>query len=229
LTNFQDVRAGFGLAFASISPTIAGALALPLFASRRRAGPWFIVGMILLGVYSLALIGAQGVKDFLGLMNLTSQGQWYGMNQTYMYNLLGLLLRSFPGPDLLAAQPIAWGAAIFSMFCMVGFWWNKRQDLRVEHIGIAVALSVFTSPHLHIHGISYLLLSLLAFMIILWERKQNAMAILFVPVLSTLMLLASLLRSGWNYPITYMLMLILGVSLLLNLKLGVRTAYSPLE
>ena len=42
----KEIQAGLGLMFAALSPTIAGALALPLLASRRRAGLWFIVNML---------------------------------------------------------------------------------------------------------------------------------------------------------------------------------------
>jgi hypothetical protein len=214
----HELQAGFGLALASLSPTIAGALGLPLLALRRRAAGWFVLGLLLLAVCSLLLVGVQGAKDFLGLLRLSSQGGGYGLNQLQMYNLLGLLLRNAPGLNPGTARGIAWGAALLSVAGLCMLWWKMRQSLGIELIGIAVILGVFTSPHLHVHGLSYLLLPALGLMIILWERGRRFAALLFLPLTSTLMLLFAFFVQGWSRPVAYLLMMILLIGLIINLQ-----------
>jgi hypothetical protein len=114
------------------------------------------------------------------LLRLSSQGGGYGLNQLQMYNLLGLLLRNAPGLNPGTARGIAWGAALLSVAGLCMLWWKMRQSLGIELIGIAVILGVFTSPHLHVHGLSYLLLPALGLMIILWERGRRFAALLFL-------------------------------------------------
>ncbi|MBK8616898.1 MAG: DUF2029 domain-containing protein [Anaerolineales bacterium] len=154
----REISAGLGLAFATLSPTIAGALVLPMFASRRRASLWFITGMIGLAVYSLALIGIQGIMEFISTLQTSSQGLNYGINWSSMYNLLGLLLRAFPNLNVETIHAVAWAATVVSIVGMCIFWWNQKNQLGIQHIGIAVVLGTFTAPHLHLHGLSYLLL-----------------------------------------------------------------------
>lgn len=207
----DEIRAGIGLALTSLSPLIAGALGLPLLATRRKAGAWFIAAMILLGLYSLALIGFEGGMDFIGLMRLSSQGEGYGLNQSAMYNLLGFLLRNFPSLSGRGTGFISWMTFIISIIFMTILWWNKRERLQVEHIGIAVVLSVFTLPHLHAHGLSYLLLPLLGAVTIFYKRGFRSAAQVFMPVISTLLLFSTFMTPSMNYASYYLLMLGLAV------------------
>jgi hypothetical protein len=202
----NEIRAGMGLALVSLSPLIAGALGIPLLVTRRKAGLWFILAMFLLSLYSLALIGLQGVQDFAGLMRLSSQGEGYGLNQVSMYNLLGLLLRAFPNLSMDTVRSAAWAATILSILAMCIFWWNKKNQLGIRHIGIAVVLGTFTAPHLHLHGLSYLLLPLLGVTLILYERGYKEVALVLTPALSSILIIIMLLLPNWNQTAYYLLM-----------------------
>ncbi len=217
LLNKKEASAGFGLALASLSPLIVGALGLPFLVVRRKASFWFIVASLLFLIYSLLLIGFQGGRDFLNLMAISSQGEGFGLNQSSMYNLLGLLLRSFPNVSAAVLRLISWGAFSAVIIFLVIFWWNKRDMLRIEHVGIAVSLAVFTLPHLHIHGLSYLLLPVLSVMGILWNIGRKTLALSFLPLTSSLMLMSTLLGLSLEYIIAYLFMLVLAVCLSLNL------------
>jgi hypothetical protein len=218
LVEKREVRAGFGLALASLSPLIVAALGPPLLAARRKAGLWFILSMGLLGLYSLALIGLQGGRDFVSLMGLSSQGEGYGLNQPKMYNLLGLLLRSLPASSVELSRLISWAAFGLSIILLVILWWNRRENLKIEHVGIAVVISVFTLPHLHAHALSYLLLPLLASITLLHERGHQTLAMLLIPLTSTLALLSIFMDSEINFAVYYALMLALIVGLSLSLR-----------
>jgi hypothetical protein len=210
----REARAGIGLALTSLSPLIAGALGLPLLVTRRKASLWFVLAMLVLMIYSLTLIGFQGVKDFIGLLRLSSQGEGYGLNQASMYNLLGFLIRSFPSVNIDKIRSIAWAASILSILAMCIYWWNKQERLNIKHICMAVVLATFTAPHLHLHGLSYLLLPLLGITIMLYDQGRKEIALLLIPITSTILLLILFLASGWNFAIYYLLMLFMFIALI---------------
>ncbi|MBL8099148.1 MAG: DUF2029 domain-containing protein [Anaerolineales bacterium] len=205
LLNAKEIKAGFGLALATLSPTIAGALVLPLFASRRRAGIWFVIGMLLLTLHAFLLLGLQGIKDFIYLLGINSEAQVYGLDWSKMYNLFGLLIRSFPNGNEELIRNIVWSVAGLSILIMCIWWWKK--DITVKHISIAVLLGTFTAPHLYLHGLSYLLLPLLGIMVLLYEARKQTIALLLVPIISTCLIIILLLIPIWDFNIYYLLML----------------------
>ena len=210
----EEISAGLGLALATLSPTIAGALALPLLASRRRTGWWFIAVSLGLAIYSLLLVGVQGLGDLLDLLRLSSQGRYYGFDWPGMYNFLGLLVRAFPKLNLETARLIAWAVVFISISGMCFYWWNRREQINGRHIGIAVTLATFTSPHLNLHGLSFLLLPALGLMVILWERGWKNSALCLLPMMSGLMLISTLFGASLDHPAGYMLMLVLMAGLI---------------
>ena len=227
LLGADDAWSGIGLALASLSPLISGALGLPLLASRKKAGLWFVAAISGLGLYSLSLIGAQGGKDFLGLMRLSSQGEGFGLNRSAMYNLLGFLLRTFPSLGAREASLISWAAFGISIIVVIVLWWNKRENLRVEHIGIAVVLAVFSLPHLHAHGLSYLLLPLFGAATIFYKRDFKSLAQVLMPVVSMLLLVSTFMSASVNYAAYYLLMLVLADGMGLSL-MGPERRTSPI-
>ena len=220
LKSRQDIRAGLGLAWATLSPTIAGALGLITLASRRRAAVWFIVGSLVLGLYSLALVGWKGSLDFISLLRLSSSSDQFGLNPTVMYNFLGLLMRLFPGLTLSAARQAAWIFYIAFIASMCLWWWRNGSRLRVEHMGIALLGVVFLSPHLHIHSLSYLLIPLLGVGMV-WFRRGGLLGSLsvgLIPLSSISILLASLSGGGMVYYVVYGWMVFLVGCLVENLR-----------
>ena len=207
LLEAREIRAGVGLALASLSPLIAVALGFPLLITRRKASVWFILAIFVLMLYSLALIGIQGGKDFVGLMRLSSQGGDYGLNQFAMYNLLGLLIRTFPSLSIDKVHSIIWIAYAVFILAMCVLWWNKRDYLTIKHISIAVVLGTFTSPHLHLHGLSFLLLPLLGMVVILHDRGNTSFALILIPAVSSLLVIIMFLIPAWNFAAYYLLML----------------------
>lgn len=216
----NDISAGLGLALATLSPTIAGALALPLLAARRRAGLWFLAGMAGLAAYSLWLVGVQGIEGFIRLLGISSQAQSYGFNRSGMYNLLGILTRNVPLLDPELVRRIVWGAAFLSILTLCIWWWKQREHLGIRHIGIAALVVTFTSPHLNLHALSVLLLPMLALMTILWDRGHRTSALLFIPVVSTALMLIFIVAPDFSYAASYALMAVLAYGLYSNLSPG---------
>lgn len=207
LLNGQDKKAGAGLALASLSPLVPFVLSIPMMLSRWKAGAWFVVSMIGLAVYSLLMIGFEGGRQFIDLMLLSSQGEGYGLNQTRMYNLLGLLLRGLPDSFHDTARLTSW--IFFALVILVSSWfWHRHRDtLRIEHIALTVLVSTFALPHLHIHGLSYLLIPALAHGLLVYEKGRVVEALCFLPVFSVIMLIASFVAPPFlNYGLYYFFM-----------------------
>lgn len=210
----DEISAGFGLAFATLSPPIAGALALPLLASRRRAGIWFIVGSLGLAVYSFLLVGVQGIRDLAGLLFVSSQGSYYGFNWFAMYNLLGTLVRAFPNVSMDAIRSIVWIATFLSILVMCVYWWAKRGGLDVKHIGITTVAGIFTAPHLHFHGLSFLLLPLISMITMLHFRGNKSTALVLIPVISSIQVIILFLLPDLSYASAFLLMLAMLIGLI---------------
>jgi hypothetical protein len=205
----KEMRSGFGLALSTLSPPIAGALSLPLIASRRKAAGWFCLAFSILAVISLALVGLKGARDYLQLLLISSQGQGYALNPSKMFNFLGWMLRSFPTLSLSLVHGLTWSAVIASLIASIWLWWGKRNRIRAEHIGLVVVLATFTSPHLHLHSVSFLLLPLLVVSTNLWKQNSRLgqlTALLLVPFCSLFMEASNLAGEQGLYTLTYLLM-----------------------
>lgn len=209
----KEMVSGFGLALATLIPQIAGALALPTISSGRRSGLWFCVMFFLFALYSLILIGFTGVIDFLHLLLISSQGQGYALNQSEMINLIGLMLRSFPTLNVDTIHKIVWTVTILSIISVTWLWWRQRDKIGVEHIGLAVVLATFTSPHLHSHSLSFLLIPLIGVAMHFWRngrRLEQLAAVLLIPLTSLIMEASTLAGDTGFYASAYVLMAALG-------------------
>ena len=205
----KEMQSGFGLALSTLSPPIAGALALPTLTSRHRAGLWFCVAFFVLSLLSLGLVGFKGAIDFLHLLLVSSQGQGYALNPSKMFNFLGLMLRSFPTLNLDLVHTLAWIVTILSLLVTGWLWWKKGNQLSADHIGLLVVLALFTSPHLHSHSLSILLLPLLGVSIYLWKcdnRLAQIAAVTLIPICSLGMEASNIAGESGLYAFTYLLM-----------------------
>lgn len=210
----RERLAGAALALVLLKPQLGLALALPLLASRNRAAWWFCVTSALLGLYSLLLVGWGGALDLIGLMRLSADGRGYGTNQQAMYNFLGLLVRGAPGLDAAALSALKWAMYLLAIGVLCWLWWGKRQDLTLEHIGVAVVLCVFASPHLHLHDLSLLLLPALGAIVRLAQRDaRRGLALALLPAASLLLFASDLITAPLHYVAGYALTLGLGAAL----------------
>jgi hypothetical protein len=205
----RDLLSGFGLALSTLSPPLGGALALPSITSGRRAGRWFCLAFVLLSLFSLSLVGFKGAIDFFHLFLLSSQGQGYALNQDKMFNFLGLMLRSFPTLNLDLVHTLSWGVTLLSLMATGWFWWKFRAQIKAEHIGLVVVIALFSSPHLHSHSLSMLLLPLLGLSVYLWKsssRLAQIAAVTLIPICSLCMEASNIAGETGFFAFTYFLM-----------------------
>jgi len=209
----RDWLAGLGLALTSVRPQVTVLLAVPFLFRRQKVFGWFCVGAGVLGGLSLIVVGVDGIRGFLNLLLVSAGGEWYGMKEPLMVNLVGLLWRVAPG---LGGNSIHWiGWAVYGLtlagLCVL---WARSRDITEKQIGLAIVLTIFAVPHLHYHDLTLLIVALVAVLLVLvrsgFLRAQTAA---LVPLGLSLVLLFSNFVDVLKYNFPYLVMLLLVLTL----------------
>lgn len=187
LTRHQDFLGGFVLSLGVVKPQLVLVLAIPLLFSRLRGFFGFCLGVVVLVLFSLALVGVEGLKGILALTALMSKIQGFGVWPEGMYNITGILARA--GLNHFWSWPIF----VFGIVSVCFLWRRKGVSLSTFSIGIIVSL--FTAPHVHLWDLSLLIIPLLSL-----HPLAPAIGSLFV---------VSFFPFGLTYWATYTMMLIL--------------------
>lgn len=158
----DDRLAGLALAVATIRPQVALGLALAMLFTRKKVFTWFVAGSLVLGLYSLLLVGVEGVLDYLQIIRYSTSGELFIINQQDMFNLLGLLIRLLPGVDPGQLSLMSWLLFLGAILIAGTLWWKwGDQDSGSAPISLSILLVAFASPHLHYHDLSILIVALL--------------------------------------------------------------------
>jgi hypothetical protein len=211
LLSGRDSLAGSGLALMTVRPQIALMLAIPFLFKKQKVFGWFCLGAGAFSIISLFILGVEGMRSFIDILLVTAGGEWYGMNQSAMVNLIGLLLRLFPGLSVESVRVIGWVVYGLTMvgLCLL---WRRSRVIDERQITLAVILALSTSPHLHYHDLTLLLVPLLALILVLarggFLSNRN---IGFVPlVVSIILLFGSLIPVlKYNLPVLMMVLIVL--------------------
>lgn len=148
LTTKRDVLSGLALSMAVVKPQIAILLAVPLLFSRPKAFAGFGLGASMLTVYSFALVGAEGFRGLLQIVEVMSEGEGYGINPRVMLNATALLVRS--------GLSMAWSWPVFIVGVLaISIYW-KRNGTNLKELSVGIILALFCAPHLHFHDLSLL-------------------------------------------------------------------------
>jgi hypothetical protein len=180
----RDYAAGALLSLAAIRPHIALTLAIPFVFARRRVFAGFLAGTVLLGLYSLSLVGWQGALAYVDVIRESAAGGQLPMGTLRMPNLLGALHRFGFGSGEESAHAIAAWITWVAVIAMFSIWWGSLKS-RVSqlHCGLLLVGTVFFVPHLHLHDA----------------------ALLAIPPLSVAVARISKSRSDWERPVIAML------------------------
>lgn len=188
----KDFLAGIALSLTTLKPQFAVFLALPLIV-RPRAFLAFCAASTLWFLYSVMLVGTQGVSNYLTVLKMSASGEVFGVRPLEMFNLLGLMERAGVGPNV--ARPIAWGTFFLVSVSLVFIWKRSRSK---PPLALTTLLAVFTSPHLMGHDLALLLVCFSTL------EKPNA---LFLLGSSLAFLAASISFAGhWQFTMAYLLM-----------------------
>ena len=156
----RDWLAGAGLALLTVRPHFVILLALPVLISCRKAFAWFVLFAGILAAVSVTLLGLQGTKDFIDILRLSASGNWYGIKEEAMLNLIGLLFRWLPFLGSTIIHALGWSA--YALVFLGLALWARRADLDARFLGLAFLACILVAPHLHYHDLTVLLFPLLA-------------------------------------------------------------------
>jgi hypothetical protein len=207
LATGKESLAGLGLSLTVLRPHISLALAIPMFVRHRKAFITYVLGSACLVIFSTLVIGLDGMQKYMDILLISTGGEWHGMNEESMVNLLGLVLRIL-GPA--AADTIRiWGWVIFgaSIFGLT-YLWSRKRNLPENPIGLTMIVILFTSPHLHFHDLALLLIPFYELVHVGYLKNFAAIAL---PIASSLLLLVSNITPVFLFITPYVLMLILAM------------------
>ena len=188
----KDFLAGIALSLTTLKPQFAIFLALPLMV-RPKAFLGFCTASAVLTIYSVLLVGTQGVADFLTLLRINASGEAFGVRPLEMFNLLGLMERA--GVSSHVARPIAWAIFFLASISMLFIW--KRRPLKPP-FALTMLLAIFTSPHLLGHDLALLLVCFTSL------EKPNALFLLASSL--AFVALSIFFANKWHFAFAYLLM-----------------------
>jgi len=162
----KDLLAGIALSLTTLKPHFAIFLAVPLIV-RPKAFASFCAASAVLALYSVLLVGTEGVSQFLTLLRISAGGEMFGVRPLTMFNFLGLMERAGASPEV--ARPIAWVIFLLAAISVLVLW--KRDPLNPP-FAVTMLLAIFTSPHLLGHDLALLLVSFVTL------SKPNALFLL---------------------------------------------------
>lgn len=181
----RNFLAGLALSLGAVKPQLLLVLGIPLLFCRLKAFLGFCVGCGILVLFSLMLVGFDGLKGILALTSLMSKIQGFGVWPEGMYNVTGILARTGLNHFW------SWPAFILAIVTISVLW--RRKKITPATLSIALVLSVFTAPHVHLWDLSLLIVPLL-----LLHR--------LAPAIGSLVIVAAF-PFGMTYIVTYGLML----------------------
>lgn len=169
LTLRKDWLAGLGLALMTVRPHLALPLALPFIFKRRAVWWWFLFGAGGLFVFSLLYSGVEGILGFIKVLSISASATNTTTGESNMLNLIGVLIRLFPAAPVSVFRWIGWITYFISMIglCVI---WVKVPEIQGKHIGLALLITTFTAPHIHMHD---LILWALPLALILLSVKED--------------------------------------------------------
>lgn len=207
LISGREYLAGLGLSLTTVRPHIALFLAIPMLFRSAKVFMGFLIGSGILALLSVLILGLNGTTEFINIIFLSVSGEWYGMKENAMFNLIGLLTRTLPQLEAGITRAIGW---IVYAVAMIGLCilWFRTQDIKIGIIGLTVTLALFVVPHLHFHDLTLLLIPIYELIRISRETGKLKTSIAIVlPIAISLLLLISNISPYLQYTTPYLIML----------------------
>jgi len=209
LLSGKEMLAGFGLSLTTVRPHISIMLALPMLFHYRKTFVGFVLGAGGLALFSILILGLEGTLQFINLIRISAGGEWHGMKENAMYNLIGLLTRILPGVGAATVRTIGWIVYGITIITLCIFW-ARSKNLESGKIGLTVILALFTVPHLHFHDLTLLLIPVYELIHYSAENAKLKTSIATVlPIAISLLLLLGNLSPLLQYTFPYLIMLAL--------------------
>ena len=131
-----------------------------MFLRYRRVWWRFFIPTLVLVIFSILILGLDGTREFIDVLLLTAGGNWFGTNQSVMFNLLGLMLRAFSFVDEQIIRSISWFGYVFGIGLLSAMW-LRTKEFDEHNLGLSILAALFFAPHLHYHDLTLLILPIL--------------------------------------------------------------------
>lgn len=209
----QDWVVGIGLALTTVRPHFVLLFLIPFLFMRRKVLWWFLIFGGFLALVSISILGFQGTKSFINILLISAGGEWYGMNENSMYNLIGLLSRMpiFISPS--AIRTIGW-IAYLSGILAIFVWAARTKELRRHHLNWIILVCILLSPHFHFHDLTLLLFPLLTVgRVIEMSLFYRGIQVILQPLVTSILLLVGSFAKAANLILPYILIALLALLL----------------
>lgn len=211
LLSGKETLAGLGLGLTTVRPHIALFLAIPMLFRSTRVFVTFMLSSGILALFSAVILGLNGVREFIDILLLSTGGEWHGMKENAMYNLIGLLTRTVPGLEAGTIRALGWLVYVIAMICMCVLWF-RTKDSTNGPAGLSITIALFVAPHLHFHDLTLLLIPI--YELIRMNREAGSLKKsigVVAPIAVSLLLLLSNISPSLQYTTPYLIMLVLAV------------------
>ena len=209
LLSGKEYVAGLGLSLTTVRPHMALFLAIPMLFHSIRVFGIFLLGSGILALLSVVILGMDGTQGFINILLISTGGEWYGMKESAMFNLIGLLTRTGLPLEPGVIRLSGWITYIIGMACVCLLWWKAAAKKNLP-IGVTVILTLVFAPHLHFHDLALLLIPIYDLVKRSKEPGNLKTAIaVTVPTSISLLLLISNISPYLQYTIPYLIMLVL--------------------
>lgn len=211
LLSGKELFAGLGLSLATVRPHFALFLAIPMLFRYRKIFIGFMLGSGILASLSLLILGQNGTMQFINILLLSAGGEWYGMKESAMYNLIGLLTRTIPLLEADTIRLLGWIVYLIAATCLCVLW-SRTKDMSHGLIGFSVALALFAAPHLHFHDLALLLIPI--YEIIRASQNNGVLKtsiVIAIPITISLLFLLINISPYLQYTVPYLIMLLLAI------------------
>ena len=210
LISGKETLGGLGLSLSAVRPHIALVLAIPMFIRYRKVFWGAVIGSVILALLSVVLIGREGTQKFIDILFLSTGGEWYGMKENAMYNMIGLFTRLAPWIGAETIRSIGW--AMYAMLIIgLCILWGRKRELHPGQIGLTIILALTFVPHLHFHDLAVLLIPVY---LMIYSSKTIGLSTsqaVFLPLGISLLLLISNASHFFQFTVPYLIMAALAV------------------
>ena len=207
LSSQNDWLAGLGLSLTTVRPQLSLMLAIPMIVRHRKVFFVYLLGAGTLAALSVLIVGLEGTRAYINILLISAGGEWHGMKEEAMLNLIGILTRAFGSSGSEFIRPFGWLVYAAALVVLIVVWARQKQSTEIM-VGLTVIISLFTSPHLHFHDLTLLLLPIYALTLTGYLKQFTAIAF---PIAASLLLLVSNSTPYLQYTTPYLLMLTLAL------------------
>jgi hypothetical protein len=207
LVTGREVLAGIGLSLTTIRPHVSLLLALPMLFRYRKVFVTYLIGGGILALVSFVLMGVEGLQNYVNILLISAGGEWHGMKEEAMFNLIGLLKRTAPGLSAEAIRVSGWIIYGLTMLSLIALW-SQEKFRPSNKFGMTVILALVMVPHLHFHDLALLLIPMYE---LINSGKLKSPAATVLPIAASFILLIGNSSYYLQYSIPYLIMLGLAV------------------